>query len=144
MKRVAIVAGIVVAVAIAIVALLPKTPKSVRRITHVDAKLQAASREAVANLPRFIARLKATDPDDRFAIRVAFPTSMGPEYLWVRDVRVKGEGFEGVLDQEPIAYKIAKKGDVVDVARTDVYDWMIRSHGVIEGGKTEEALRADQ
>lgn len=141
MKRVAIVMAIVVLVALAIVAMLPKTPKSVRRISHADAKLQAASREAVANLPRFVARLKSGDPDDRFAIRAAFPSSMGPEYLWVRDVRVKGDGFEGMLDQDPIAYKNAKKGDIVTIARGDVYDWMIRSHGVIEGGKTEEALR---
>jgi len=115
-------------------------PERIVRVSHANEKLQAAARQAQAELGDFIKAVGNPGPDQHFAIRGSFPTSEGPEYLWVRDVKFADGKFEGQLDQPPLLYHDAKKGDTVRVEKKDVFDWMIRENGQIKGGYTEKAL----
>ena len=118
----------------------PRSRRSVVRINSADANIQAAAKQAVKELPKFIDGLKKNEPGYRFAIRAAFPTPEGPEYLWVKHVTQVGDNFQGDLDQVPVAATSLKKGDHVVVKKADVFDWMIGHGSETEGGYTEKAL----
>lgn len=122
--------------------LLPKPQgHAVARISGEDKELQAAVTRARAELPSFIKALQHPKAGDEFAVKGAFKTDQGPEYLWVKaPVYVEG-GFIGVLDQRPMLYKGSKEGDTVDVAKDDVYDWLIvHDRKIVAGGFTDEVL----
>lgn len=119
----------------------PRPRPSVARINRADPEVQAAAKRAVAELPRFIEPLHRGEPGKRFAVRAAFKTPEGPEYLWVRNISFDGANFQGDVDQDPIAAAQLKRGDHVKINRVDVYDWMIGHGSEIEGGYTEKALR---
>jgi hypothetical protein len=38
----------------------------------------------------------------RFALKVPFVDRDKTEHMWVGDVRAKGDGFEGVIDNDPV------------------------------------------
>lgn len=98
----------------------------------------ASAVQAQLTINAFIQRLQAAKPNERFAIKGRFSTSVGPEYLWVKNPVYKDNQFDGVLDQAPIAVPKLAKGDTVHVKRTDVVDWMYKdSDGAMHGGYSE-------
>ncbi|HWD37435.1 MAG TPA: DUF2314 domain-containing protein [Fimbriimonas sp.] len=106
-----------------------------------DPQLQKAIEMARKTLPMFKARLKSHEPGERFAIKAKFKSEAGPEYLWLKDPKIAGDGFDGTVDQEPALYRKIKKGDRVHVAESDVYDWMVqRKNGDRAGAFTEIQL----
>ena len=115
-------------------------PHDVARVAHADPELQAASKEAQKGLAGFIKELLSPKPDEGFAIKGAFTTSQGPEYLWVRSPDYKDGVFIGTLDQQPIALTGKKKGDIVRVPKKDVFDWLIRDDRGIQGMFTDKVL----
>jgi uncharacterized protein YegJ (DUF2314 family) len=145
MKRFAVVAlliVIVVALAIPIVSSLGGfgRPSEVKRVAHANPELQTAARRAQAELDHFIEQLGHPKPGERFALKAGFDTEVGPEYLWVRDPAFENGVFTGVLDQAPLVYKEAKKGDKVTIRRQQVYDWLIKDGSTTQGGYTEQVL----
>lgn len=114
--------------------------RSVKRVAHADPALQTAARRAQSELGGFIGELAHPKPGEQFAIKGAFPTADGPEYLWVRDPEYRGGVFTGTLDQVPMAYQGAGKGSIVTVTKEEVFDWMIRENGRTRGGYTERVL----
>lgn len=110
------------------------------RVAGPDPKLQEAVRQAQKELPFFLGELKHPKPKERFAIKAAFMTDQGTEYLWIKDPIYSGPLLEGVLDQIPAAYRKASKGDLVKVNEKDVYDWLIRDDSGTRGGYTEKVL----
>jgi uncharacterized protein YegJ (DUF2314 family) len=116
-------------------------PHEIIRISASDPQLQAAARQAQSKLPDFISNLKNND-GSRFAIKGRFETSVGSEYLWLKDLVLLPNGsITGTIDQQPIALR-AKKGDRITVRQEDIYDWMIEKDGNVEGGFTERALKS--
>ncbi len=118
-----------------------KLAEHIKRVNSNDARLKQAAETARKTLPEFVARLKHPMPGDTFAIKGRFGTTVGPEYLWLRDPKiVSGRGFKAVLDQRPIALP-AVKGQILFVKSEDVYDYIIkRADGSMAGGFTEIAL----
>ncbi|MDR3691460.1 MAG: DUF2314 domain-containing protein [Fimbriimonas sp.] len=112
----------------------------VARIAHADPELQAASKQAQGGLPGFIKELQAPKPGEGFAIKGAFKTQAGPEYLWVKSPTYKDGVFEGKLDQVPMAVTGKKKGDTVRVPKKDVFDWLIKDDSGIRGMFTDKVL----
>jgi uncharacterized protein YegJ (DUF2314 family) len=125
--------------------LLPRpTVDHVRRITASNEELQAAAREAQQSLPGFIKELQSPHLGKEFAIKGAFETPAGPEYLWVKDPIFARGSFTGILDETPMVYKRAKKGDEVTVDRADVFDWLIFDGDHRRGGFTDQVLQRQQ
>jgi uncharacterized protein YegJ (DUF2314 family) len=133
--------GIVVVLVGALVWSSRAKPSGVVRVAHESPELQAAALRAQNELEDFVKELTHPKEGERFAVKGAFKTDQGPEYLWVRDPVYSADGFRGTLDQVPMLYHGAKKGDDVTVKREDVYDWMIREGKDIRGAYTEEVLR---
>ena len=112
----------------------------VARITGANEELQAAAKEAQRSLPGFIEELKKAPSGVRFAIKGAFPTDSGPEYMWVKDPTYANGTFTGILDQRPMIYKAAKGGDEVSVKKAEVFDWLIQDGNNVRGRFTEDVL----
>ena len=113
---------------------------SVRRVNQADPELVAAIKKARAGLPEFISELRSPRDGQRFAIEAQFPTSQGPEYLWLRDPKFNGKSFRATLDQSPMAAKV-RKGDLLEIRQADVVDWLIRDpDGTTRGRFTDKAL----
>jgi uncharacterized protein YegJ (DUF2314 family) len=110
------------------------------RVAGSDPKLQEAVRRARLELPAFLDELKNPKPKERFAVKAAFKTDQGPEYLWIKNPTYLGLLLEGVLDQVPAVYGKARKGDLVKVEEKDVYDWLIKDDSGTRGGYTEKVL----
>ena len=124
------------------VATMGSGSKSVARIAHADPALQAASKKAQEGLPDFIKELLSPKPGEGFAVKGAFKTPSGLEYLWVRSPSYKDDEFTGTLDQVPIALPGKKKGDTVVVKKKDVFDWLIKDENGIRGMETEKVLQS--
>ena len=132
---------VVTIVAAVIISTMGDGSKSVARIAHADPALQAAAKKAQDGLPEFVKELQSPRPGEGFAIKGAFKTPSGLEYLWVRSPTYKDEVFMGTLDQVPIALVGKKKGDMVSVKKKDVYDWLIKDENGIRGMETEKILQ---
>lgn len=138
-----VIASLLVVALVAVIILFSAQggTKNVARVAHADPELQAASKKAQDGLPNFIKELQSPKPGEGFAVKGAFKTSAGPEYLWVRSPEYKDGTFTGTLDQQPIAIADKKKGDTVKVAKKDVYDWLIKTDDGIQGMFTEKVLQ---
>ena len=101
--------------------------RSVVRVNSKNPALQAAIGEARKGLDAFIKELSAPKSGEGFAVKGAFSTAEGPEYLWVRSPIFKDGAFTGKLDQAPIALVGKIKGDEVSVAKKDAVDWLINA-----------------
>ena len=116
------------------------TPGRVVRVAHGNKPLQDASRKAQAELPTFIDALKHRTDGQRFFVRGNFKTTGGPEYLWVKDVAFDGTDFHGTLDESPMLYRKAKRGDPVTMKRNEVYDWAIKEGSSVKGAYTTKIV----
>jgi|GEM_PF-5350784 len=110
------------------------------RVNTTNIDLQRAVKAARKTLPIFEQRLKHPEPGERFAIKVGFETSAGPEYLWLKDPQQNAKGFSAVVDQHPVSAPVTM-GERIQVRESDVYDWLVRKpDGAMAGGITDLAL----
>ena len=116
--------------------------RKVARVAHADPELQAASKRAQKELDSFIKELNGPSEGKGFAIKGAFSTQAGPEYLWVKSPLLNKDLFVGVLDQEPLVLSGKHKGDIVTVKKKDVFDWLIKDENGIRGMYTEKVLQS--
>lgn len=139
----------ILAGAIMLALLLPALggPKRVQRIGHADPKLQTAAKKAQAELDIFLGRLREPAAGERFAVRAGFDTPSGKEYLWAKDPVFEPSSspssdgtFVAILDQEPLAARTMKKGQLVRIPRENIVDWLIAGPNGREGAYTEAAL----
>lgn len=133
--------GVVALLLILLLGLSLIKPRSMARIAHADPELQAAVQRAQSELKDFEKELSNPTEGEGFAVKGAFKTDQGPEYLWVRMPTYENGVFRGRLDQVPEFYKGAKKGDEVSVKEADVFDWLIKDKSGIRGAYTEQVLQ---
>jgi len=133
--------GLAVVGGILLLAVSGGSGRKVARVAHADPELQAASKKAKSELGTFIKELSSPSEGKGFAIKGAFPTPAGPEYLWVKSPLLNKDLFVGVLDQEPLVLSGKHKGDIVVVKKADVYDWLIKDENGIRGMYTEKVLQ---
>ncbi|MBN1911856.1 MAG: DUF2314 domain-containing protein [Pirellulales bacterium] len=107
-------------------------------------RMDAAIAEAKSTLDTFVTALKAKKGSDKlFSVKKGFKYGTGDddiEYIWISDVRLAGDGFQGKLGNEPVNSIGVKLGQNVKVARDEVVDWMYMSDGKLQGGYTTVAL----
>lgn len=141
-SRRAILTAVGVVIALGVVAvLLPKGgPSRVERVAHADPAIQAAANKAKNQLDIFLKEIQHPMEGDQFFVKGAFKAGDTPEYLWVKRATYDRGVFTGILDQPPMLYQGAKRGDTVKVKQDDVYDWMIKNGTYMQGGFTEKVL----
>jgi uncharacterized protein YegJ (DUF2314 family) len=93
--------------------------------------------EAKASLDTFVARLKAPQEQEGFAVRADMPTSKGGlGHIWVKDVVLSGQDFKGTIAETDPALPNLKEGATITVKRNEVSDWVILGGSRYEGGFT--------
>ncbi|HUQ02320.1 MAG TPA: DUF2314 domain-containing protein, partial [Kofleriaceae bacterium] len=108
-----------------------------------DAELVAASHRAKAELvalrPRFV---KGLPDGDHLLIKAPFATDGGgTEYMWLEVRAWKGGRIEGILTDEPFQISALHAGAPVEVAQTDVFDYILAHRdGTSEGNHTTPIL----
>jgi uncharacterized protein YegJ (DUF2314 family) len=108
-----------------------------------DQEMNAAMARARATLAEFEKRL--TDPpatQEHIALKGRFEEGGEAEHMWVNDVVVTSEGYEGTLGNNPVHIKSITSGDQVSVRRENVSDWLVIDGGKLVGGYTLRVQRA--
>jgi len=111
-------------------------------VKYDKSRMDRAVAEAKTTLEEFVQALDARRPGtSTFTLKKGFPTSKGSlEFIWISDVRKKGEGFEGTIDNEPVDVASLKVGQTVTLTRGEVVDWMYRDGGETQGAYTIVAI----
>ena len=90
-----------------------------------DPAMAAAFRKARATLEGFLAIAKNPSPNlTTLALKVRVRELASNEYFWVTPFRVEGEGFSGILNNEPRVVRNVKMGQTLRFKSSDVVDWM--------------------
>ena len=63
------------------------------------------------------------------------------EHMWILPVRYESGKFYGTINNEPDQVKTVKAGDEVNVAKSEISDWMYVDTGKLKGGYTLRVLR---
>jgi uncharacterized protein YegJ (DUF2314 family) len=106
-----------------------------------DPELAAASARARATLGDFRAALEKPHAAHRsFAVKVAIREADRVEHLWISDVKAKGRGFQGVIDNVPVDLTKVRLGDVREVREEEVEDWTYFDGEERRGGETIRVL----
>lgn len=105
-----------------------------------DAELASAVLKAKHTLDGFIKRYSQPYTGDKgFGVQAVFYTGGGPERMWIQLTSYRAGMFKGKLTDEPVLLK-KHKGDVVEVTRESVTDWIYFHDGKKVGGGTIDVL----
>ncbi len=120
-----------------------RPPDRVTSVSDDDPRMNAAMEKARATLDRFIAALASPGPGRTdFGVKMAFADGERVEVMWVSPVHDDGEVFRGPLSNEPGTVRTVRMGQVVEVPRARVADWMYRdADGRYVGSYTLRVLR---
>ena len=61
--------------------------------------------------------------------------------MWISEPRVDGDGFAGILANEPGYLKTPKLGDAVRIDVRHVSDWYVHDDGKLQGAYTLRVIR---
>ena len=109
-----------------------------------DPDMNVAIQRAQETLPLFIAAFRSPKPTQTdFSIKVKFPYGDDDsiEHMWVSELTLSSDRFEGVLGNEPVYVKDVHLGDRLTVEMKDISDWMIIDGDRMLGGFTLHVLR---
>jgi uncharacterized protein YegJ (DUF2314 family) len=107
-----------------------------------DGELVRAQARARQTVGEIVDALKAGRAGDAHFVVVA-PVFNGrrSEKVWLRDVKVDGPFFEGVVAQQMWTASSMKPGDVYRVNQRAISDWMFVRDGRLMGGLTVRVMR---
>ena len=107
---------------------MPVNPP-VLQIDDADPELVAGKAEARRRLPEFVDAFRRKD-GEHFSIKAPVTAGGRTEHIWIEVDGVTDDRVEGRLGNEPVNLGGMKIGDRVDVALSDVEDWV-----VVRGGQ---------
>lgn len=114
----------------------PAPPQAVL-VPSQDAEMNAATAKARATLDEFLAIAKAPPPGtDQFKLKVMLRDGDKVEHVWVTPFRAAGDGFEGVLANEPRLVWTVRMGQNLRFTREQITDWGYVRDGVQVGSFT--------
>ncbi len=102
-----------------------------------DDEMNAAMAKAGATLDGFL-KIAAHPPAGAsgFKLKVRIHDGQVVEHMWVLPFRQTGQGFVGVLADEPEYVKNVKNGQRIDFTRADISDWGYELDGKQKGSFT--------
>ncbi|MDR2238444.1 MAG: DUF2314 domain-containing protein [Chryseobacterium sp.] len=109
-----------------------------------DKEMTAAMHTARKNLAQFETAIQSENPDfNNFAIKKAFRSDEGPEYIWISPVLFHKEKnrYVGIINSPPAHTKEVKHDDIVEIEKNEISDWMYFDHEILQGGYTIRVLR---
>jgi len=102
-----------------------------------EAEMDAAIQKARETFGQFKQRLAHPKPGDSgFAVKVKISDGNDTEHFWLIDIKVNGDSFSGVINNEPGTVKKVKLGQTYKFTFDDVSDWLYMSNGVMQGNHT--------
>ena len=121
----------------------PSPLEAIINIPDDDPDMAAAIRKAQETLPTFAQMLAAPPSGKRFLlIKARFVDGTASEHMWVADLVADGDGFRGVLGDEPNAVKNLRFKQPVTITRDQITDWMAVEDGKVKGAFTTRVLRS--
>lgn len=97
-----------------------------------DEAMQAARRQARDSLGRFTQMWGDGQPGT-YTIKFPLTQNGATEHIWLQVDQVSTDGFTGRLANEPVNGTKYKMGQSMDIAKSDVEDWMVRDGDAIWG-----------
>ena len=114
----------------------------IHAIDGSDAAYQQTLHDAQASLASFRKRL----PNPNALIKTTLNQGEKRVYLWLHEVRKKAQGFTAVIFEISADFSADFNdyavGDTIEMAADDVLDWLINTHGRLEGGFSLRYARA--
>jgi uncharacterized protein YegJ (DUF2314 family) len=110
------------------------------QVTKNDAAMHLAVREARKTIKNFIAALRHPAPGQQdFELKKRFVQGDEVEHIWLSDVQLVGNHFQGHIDNQPRKIQGLKLGQIVSVKRNEISDWLYIDNGTLVGGYTVRA-----
>jgi uncharacterized protein YegJ (DUF2314 family) len=102
--------------------------------------MHLAVQEARKTIKTFIAALGHPGPGQQdFELKKRFVQGDQVEHIWLSDVKIVGNHFEGKIDNQPRKIQGLTLGQVVSVKRNEISDWLYIDNGTLVGGYTVRA-----
>lgn len=99
--------------------------------------MHLAVQEARKTIKTFIAALRNPGPGQQdFELKKRFVQGDQVEHIWLSDVKIVGNHFEGKIDNQPRKIQGLQLGQVVSVKRNEISDWLYIDSGTLVGGYT--------
>lgn len=101
-----------------------------------DAEMNAAIAKSRATVDKFITALNNPTPtQEGFSVKLLVEDDNGDgEHMWISPVKLEGNNFVGILNNEPRDLTNVKFGDELTVAKDEISDWMYMDDGLTVGG----------
>ena len=147
-KNLLAVAG-AVAISLAIFAGSPKQQpmataqdSSYIKLPNQDAEMEEAKANARATLSHFWDKLAGPGTgEEGFALKVALPYGENnTEHIWSKDVERRNGKISVVINNVPRDVKTVRAGQRIEVADSQISDWMYLRNGKIVGNYTMRPL----
>lgn len=112
----------------------------INRVPTGDRDMEKATGQARENFHFFVERLRNPQPgDESFAIKARIEHDGETEHIWLTDVQVSDDGFEGRIANDPqlVPFKL---GDVWRGDLSTLSDWTYFDNGRMQGNFTLRAM----
>lgn len=122
---------------------------NVKQIPTGDPAMAAAAAKARAGLEDFLAKLESPPPgtegysvkigmkDDGNGVVMSGDQNLeGGEYFWIGNIVRDGDGYRGTLSNEPQFVRNLRKGQDINFASANIFDWMYFDNGKMKGNAT--------
>jgi uncharacterized protein YegJ (DUF2314 family) len=112
------------------------------KVPNEEPEMAAAKAKARATLGQFWEKLDKPGPDDSgFALKVAIPYGTNStEHIWTKDVERRDGKIFAVINNVPRDAKTIRLGQRIEVADTQISDWLYMRSGKMVGNYTLRPL----
>jgi uncharacterized protein YegJ (DUF2314 family) len=116
--------------------------KTVIMVSDNDPEMDAAIKQARAEVGAFVKRLQAPQAGDQyFSVKAPLRDGEQVEHFWLDGIRHEKGVFSGTLGNDPELVKGHKYGERIVMPESEISDWMYVENGVLVGGYTVRLLR---
>jgi len=111
-------------------------------VENDDKKMNEAIALAGKTLDQFDKAFKSGNKAlSYFSIKMRFDTPKGGEHIWMSDIDLKDGKYFGAVGNVPEQTNAIKLGDVMEIPKDRISDWMYTENGKLRGGYTIRAIR---
>jgi len=113
-----------------------------------DPELEQAKKDALSTFDYFIKSFNShfTDTTYSFSLKADFTFNGEHEHMWISLNKIENDKFYGLLGNEPQIIKNIKYGDLVNISKDQIEDWIIFNTKTnnFEGGYSAKVLQKRQ